>query len=681
MNMKKTKSIKRTLLFGMIGLSVSISILLGAASCIALYKTSYDSMDSEVMHVSQAYGEAVQNKIAQYKTAIEAIGRNESITKNGATAEELKAAKEKLAKQYGFMDVHTADAAGKNDLGTSCADREYFKQAMNGVTYISSPLTRKSDGSTVVYIAAKIDNASGYSGIVFAALSSDTFSSMVDNAVIGDSGYTFVLDNTGTVVANKDKTVVNKFVNYLDQAKKSGNTQQASVTQNMIAGKTGSQSYTVDGVNHYIAYRPISGAEKWSIGATATVSDMMGNFYSTIYLLIGLAIFFILIAGLIAFRIAKPIAKPIISMVQRFEKLAQGDLHTEVPVIASEDEIGVLSNTFASTVTTLNNYVGEISSVLTSLSKGDCTVEAHQEYLGDFVSIKTALNVIISNLNSMFTNINQSADQVSSGSDQVASASQALAQGATQQASSIEELSASVTEIANEVNKNATNANNANQISLQASSEVQRGNEHMQQMSAAMQDISEKSNEIGKIIKTIEDIAFQTNILALNAAVEAARAGEAGKGFSVVADEVRNLASKSAEAAKNTTTLIESTIQAVDNGTKIAEETAASLNAIIDGAKKTTDLISEISKASNEQANSINQIMIGVDQISAVVQTNSATSEESAATSEELSGQAKTLKETLAFLKLKDQTASPNQTKQIQHAPAPKSEPLVGDKY
>jgi methyl-accepting chemotaxis protein len=338
--------------------------------------------------------------------------------------------------------------------------------------------------------------------------------------------------------------------------------------------------------------------------------------------------------------------------------LAQGDLHTEVPVIASKDEIGVLSNSFANTVSTLDSYVGEISSVLTSLSAGDCTVETHQDYKGDFVAIKEALNIIISDLNNMFTSINQSADQVASGSDQVASGAQALAQGATEQASSIEELSASITEIADQVNKNASSAATANKLSLEASAEVQRGNEHMQQMSAAMLDISDKSNEIGKIIKTIEDIAFQTNILALNAAVEAARAGEAGKGFAVVADEVRNLASKSAEAAKNTTTLIESTIQAVENGTKIAEETAESLNAIINVATKTNDLISQISVASNEQANSINQIMTGVDQVSAVVQTNSATSEESAATSEELSGQAKTLKETLAFLKLKDQMSS-----------------------
>jgi methyl-accepting chemotaxis protein len=339
--------------------------------------------------------------------------------------------------------------------------------------------------------------------------------------------------------------------------------------------------------------------------------------------------------------------------VKRIEGLSEGDLHSEVPQVNTNDEIGVLSRSFSSTVHTLNGYVGEISSVLKSLEDGDCTVETEQDYKGDFVEVKNALNAIVSNLNTMISNINMSAEQVATGAEQVSSASQALSQGATEQASSIEELSASLTEIASKVNNNASNAALANQLSLKASSEVVHGNEQMQQMVKAMADISNTSSEIGKIIKTIEDIAFQTNILALNAAVEAARAGAAGKGFAVVADEVRNLASKSAEAAKNTTALIENSLKAVENGTRIADETAKSLNVIIETSKKTSNLIGEISTASNDQATSINQVTQGVDQISAVVQTNSATSEESAATSEELSGQAQMLKNTLSVYKLK----------------------------
>ncbi|HEX3038261.1 MAG TPA: methyl-accepting chemotaxis protein [Oscillospiraceae bacterium] len=654
--MKKTKSIKKTLLLCMIGLAVGISILVGTVSGIILYQNSYEGMQDEADIASKAYSQSLQNKIQQYIFGIEQASVNDTITDSNLSAVTVQAMKDKLASQYGFLSIDTADESGKTDVpGINISDREYFKQALIGKTYISSPVISKKDSKSVIFIAKRVNNLTGI-GVVFAAISSDAFSSMVDNATVGKTGYSFVVDKTGTIVANKDRTSVNNSTNYIEKAKKDASLNGiAAITKSMIAGKTGSQEYSLNGNQMYISYRPIAGTDGWSIGVTAKVSEMMSKFYNAILIMIILMILFIAISFLVAFKIAKPIAQPIVRMVQRFEKLAQGDLHTEVPVISSENEIGVLSNSFATTVTTLDSYVSEISTVLTSLAEGDCTVETHQEYLGDFVAIKTSLNTIITNLNDMFTEINQSADQVSSGSDQVSSASQALAQGATEQASSIEELSASVTEVSEKVNKNATNAANANKISLEASAEVQRGNEHMQQMNAAMLDISEKSSEIGKIIKTIEDIAFQTNILALNAAVEAARAGEAGKGFSVVADEVRNLASKSAEAAKNTTALIESTMQAVANGSKIADETAASLNAIIEGAKKTTDLISEIAAASNEQANSINQITLGVDQISAVVRTNSATSEESAATSEELSSQAKALQETLSFFKLKNQ--------------------------
>jgi methyl-accepting chemotaxis protein len=637
----------------MVGMSVAISILCGVVSGVILYQNSYNSMVEEADIASKAYSQSVQNKIRQYTMSVEQIAMNYDIVNKSSSI--AAATKDKLAKEYGFLAVSTADATGQSDVaGVNVSDRDYFKQAVSGKTYISSPVVSKKDKSVVLYVAAKMNNSDNNSGIVFAQLGVDTFSSMVDSATIGQTGYSFITDKTGTIIAHKDRAVVTNFTNYIEKAKKDSSISGlAGITQKMIAGKTGSETYSMNGSASYIAYCPISGTDGWSIGVTAKTSEMMSGFYFALYITFGLMLLFIILSWIIAFKVANPIVKPVVSLVKRIELLAEGDLHSEVLEVKTGDEIDTLSKSFSSTVNTLNSYVGEISTVLGSLASGDYTVETQQDYKGDFVEIKTALNTIIVNLNNMFTNINQSADQVASGAEQVASASQALSQGATEQASSIEELSASITEIADQVNKNATNAVTANKLSLESSAEVERGNAHMQNMVAAMTDISESSSQIGKIIKTIEDIAFQTNILALNAAVEAARAGAAGKGFAVVADEVRNLASKSAEAAKNTTAMIESSIKAVENGTKIANETASSLNAIIEGSKKTSDLISEISVASNDQATSINQVTMGVDQISAVVQTNSATSEESAATSEELSGQARILKDTLASLKLR----------------------------
>ncbi len=660
----KKKSIKHTLLFGMVSLAVAVSVLCGASTGFILYSNSQNNMSTRVKASSIAYNHYVEQAINIYKIKVEAIAQNPQITDMSLPLEKRKEILSGLAKKYGFLDVMVADSKGKTTNNTDISDREYFKRSLAGVTYVSSTVVRKTDSSTVLMVSTK---AGGYyNGIIVAVLSSDTFSQMIDDVSIGKSGYGFIVDKEGKVVAHKDRKNVTDFVNYIDKAKEDKSYRgAASVIQNMTSGKIDSQTVTINGIKQCIGYSQIPETDGWSIGVSATVDEMMSGFTSSVYLTIILIILFIILSCFIAFKIANPIAKPIVGLVRRIEMLAEGDLHSEVPVIRNKDEIGILSQAFSNTINTLNNYVGEISSILGSLSDGDCTVETQQEYKGDFIEIKTALNSIVSNLNRMFTNINQSADQVASGADQVSCAAQALSQGATEQASAIEELSASITEIAGQVNQNATNSATANKLSLEGVAEVTRGNEHMKQMMDAMEEISDSSKQIGKIIKTIEDIAFQTNILALNAAVEAARAGTAGKGFAVVADEVRNLASKSAEAAKNTTVLIEGSIKAVENGTRIASETAESLNAIIASSEKTTDLIGQISIASNGQATSINQVTLGVDQISAVVQTNSATSEESAATSEELSGQAQELKNTLAFLKLKNGSSS------VQASPLP----------
>ncbi|MBW9172618.1 MCP four helix bundle domain-containing protein [Clostridium estertheticum] len=312
-----------------------------------------------------------------------------------------------------------------------------------------------------------------------------------------------------------------------------------------------------------------------------------------------------------------------------------------------------IKNALNDTIDSLSSYVTEISEVLDQMSNSNLELSINNEYKGDFAQIKDALNLIIQSFNDIFTEINNAADQVSAGSNQVSDGSQALSQGTTEQASSIEELTASITQVAAQTKQNAVSASQANELALNAKEGAILGNSHMKEMLKSMEDINASSSNISKIIKVIDDIAFQTNMLALNAAVEAARAGQHGKGFAVVAEEVRNLAARSTNAAKETADLIEGSIKKVEYGTKIANNTADSLNEIVKGVSNAATLVGEIAAASNEQATAIYQINKGIEQVSDVVQTNSATAEQSAAASEELSSQAIMLKNMVGEFNLK----------------------------
>lgn len=353
-----------------------------------------------------------------------------------------------------------------------------------------------------------------------------------------------------------------------------------------------------------------------------------------------------------AVYITRSLKKPISEIEKASQELAGGNLNADI-TYTSKDELGSLSESTRTLIRNIKAMIGDMTYGLGEVAKGNFNIASSADYPGDFAPLRESIGTITTSLSDTLGQIGQAADQVSSGSDQVSSGAQALSQGATEQASSVQELSATIAEISQQISQTAENAVQASDRVNGVGSEVGESNRRMQDMLAAMSEISSSSSEIGKIIKTIEDIAFQTNILALNAAVEAARAGAAGKGFAVVADEVRNLASKSAEASKNTAALIEGSLRAVENGTKIADETAQSLVQVVSGVRDVTDTIDKISHAASEQAQAVTQVNAGVDQISSVVQTNSATAEESAAASEELSSQASMLKNLLGNFELK----------------------------
>ena len=370
-----------------------------------------------------------------------------------------------------------------------------------------------------------------------------------------------------------------------------------------------------------------------------------------------LIILTLMISTLLTTRVSKVIADPVQQITKASQLMQVGDLSAgEHITCQTQDELGILSESMRQTASTLSLYINEISGALERIANGDLTQNGNAlpEFLGNFASIRSSLLFILDRLNSTISNISSSAEQVSAGSRQIADGSQTLAQGASEQASAVQDLTVSINDISNEVTNTAQTAAAAKSRADEAGHQVTACTEQMSQMISAMNEIDQKSVEINKIIKTIDDIAFQTNILALNAAVEAARAGAAGKGFAVVANEVRSLAGKSAEASQNTASLINDTVSAVHRGSQIAQETAQALSLVADSTRAVSTDVDQIAITSNQEAEKLFEIANNIEQISQIIQTTSSTAEQSAAASEELSGQADILRSLVSQFHLKN---------------------------
>ncbi len=527
--------------------------------------------------------------------------------------------------------------------------RSWYKEITKlNHTILTAPYVDTASGEMIVSAVSPVnDSTTGRMiGVVGIDLKLTQLGKVMEGYKLGKTGFYVFVASDGSVVYDKNEE------NILKNVTEIGLSSEAIMSYD--SQKEGYIEYTRDEENIF-GYYSLIGNTGWSVLSSLPEAEFYEDYNTLRTVAISLFAIILVVLSVVIVVISSGIVRPLKRLSVSANQIADGNLEIEVNV-KSLDETGQVAQGLTRTVVRLKDYIkyiNEVSSVLDEIAEGNMIFELHQDYVGEFSKIKVALLKIQTKFTQTLSEIAVAADQVSTGSDQLASGAQNLSQGAMHQSSSVEELSATIMDISHDISKNADNTKLANEISVESANEVEHGNQQMTYMISAMEEIRSASNQISNIIKAIDDIAFQTNILALNAAVEAARAGTAGKGFAVVADEVRNLAGKSAEAAKNTTDLIETAIAAVENGTKIVNETAQSLGKIVESAKRSNVVINEISHATENQSVSINQVTEGVSQISVVVQTNSATAEETAAASEELSSQANLLKELIGQFRLR----------------------------
>ena len=624
---------------------------LTALTSIFHYQSSIEEAKKNSSYLAASYQQGIDSVLDIYRNQIKITASKSFLTDGKTSAAEQKRLLEEEAQVSGFNYITIADSNGNNDKGDQIGDQEFFKQAVNGVTCISSPLV-KGDTDIVFYIGAPIGSTGK---VLYGLLPYKAFSDELTKIKIGESGYAFVTDKAGKTVIHPDAGNVSNPKDYFELAKQDPSYEPtAKIFKAMMDGKTDTGFSYYNGVRRLVGYTPLSGPEGWSVAVTTPLTQIEGNVRLTLLMSVITGLLLLAVSILIVRVFAQRITKPILEATQRLERLAHGDLQDDVELTKGKDESARLILALHNTIRELRSYIMDISHVLNAVANSDLTVTSSVEYMGDFVPIQTALKKILSSLNATLKNIACSAEQVGASSAQVALGGQNLAANSTEQAATTESLVSSLETVSSHIKDNAQYTLTIKDMTESAILETRQGDEEMKKLQESMVSIDSSSKKIQEIIHIIDDIAFQTNILALNAAIEAARAGEAGKGFSVVADEVRELAGKSADAAKQTTDLIHSTMESVAQGKRNTESTAVVFEKIVEQTNTIDTLVSKVYQSLKRQADSVAQLEDGMQKISMVTQSNSATAEESAATSEELLSQMQMLKELIMQFQLSD---------------------------
>ncbi|GAB1477387.1 hypothetical protein MASR2M70_22250 [Bacillota bacterium] len=639
----KTKIILITSIILLISLSI-VTVVFGFLSILSAEKTLELILREACESAALYTGSSIQAQ----KNIFNELGANKLLSDPEAPASDRALLLNEAKLQYGYQTVDMANASGGTQGGGNVSGEEFFTRAMAGESFMSEPIVTSDWTRSNIYVSAPIWKGgvrhTEVVGVVYGKMDGMFLSDIASTVIIGETGTGYVGSGDGTTIGDTDYSLVLGQENNIKDAESDPEfLELAEAEQRTVEGSPVYADVYYFGDRYYLVTNPIGGTDNWYFGILITYNEVMAEPLKALTICIAISAAAVILGGVFIYLFSSRLTKPIMEVEKAVGKITGGNYDVVIDH-SSKDEIGIMAASVRKMTETNKEIINDIAYMLSEMAKGNFNVLPEAAYVGKFAEIKDHIEYLLLSLSETLENIQNAADQVSDGASHVSSGAQSLSQSSTEQAASVQELSAVVDEISNHIKLTADNAVDSAGLAVEAESGMEQSSLSMGHMLEAMDDISKKSGEIGKIIKAIDDIAFQTNILALNAAVEAARAGAAGKGFAVVADEVRNLAKKSADAASDTAVLIEGTMKSVAKGSSIAAETAKHLKDVVEKFHRVHENIDKISEAARTQAESINQVTLGIGQISGAVQSNSATSEQSAAASEELNAQASLLK-------------------------------------
>ena len=649
---------------------ITVLLIIAVFSIIMVNKIVNEANDTELKLESQVVAHQLAEFLAPFETMTDQLAVNTelqllmqtlSVSKNTAkhsgypdalaNIQHIQTLDTENIKAVWFADIDASMAAMSDgyitEEGWDITTRPWFNCVEKGSTVYTVPYVDSVTGDTVLTIASPVNSMSGSGlGVAGMDISLEAMMGTLAEYKIGDNGYVMLIAQDGTFVYHPDSDLIGKNLNDI---KVSDN------LKNAVLNKTeGLLKYKIDGQGK-VGYLANAGETGYVVVSCITSWEYSFSIISLIVMFVILFMFGFLLV-IISMRItAAKIVKPLAELNETANQLAEGNLDVQINV-ESDDEVGDLGRAIEKTVNRLKeyiDYIDEISEVLAQMANGKLAIELKYAYVGDFQKVKEALIHISESINEVMHNIKDSAEQVSVGSDDLAKAAQGLAEGAESQAAAIEELVATAVTVADQVEENKNDAEKSAHHTNEVTAMMEESQQQMNRMREAMNKIQEASNKVVGIIKTIEDIADQTNLLSLNASIEAARAGEAGRGFAVVAGEIGNLANESARAVNTTRDLIGVSLSEIKNGNALVDDVVASLSKAVEKIDEVNTMIQKTAENAVSQMQSMNQIRDGVEEMSQSIQDNSAMAEETSATSEELAAQAVTLNKLVQMFELK----------------------------